>query len=277
MGIEHEDPLDRRRDELRRIVYGTRDGAQSDAAVELAEIEAELAARARAAAPPEPAASVPTPSPGARSRSDITRTTGAAGREAAEAFAADAADEDASESREVRTTTATASPVVEEPPPRWRPTRTQAIVAAIVAVLVIATAIALVGPARDALSPPRGLGVFEHELLPDDLDVVDQVATGARLQPDEAATLRSLGRAFGYEFWVFRDGGAVCMLSRRLYFFDWERSCATLDEFQANGLTRRIAADDIRDGARPRRVGPGDEVVVTWGPDSTDIEWTVEP
>jgi hypothetical protein len=67
------------------------------------------------------------------------------------------------------------------------------------------------------------------------------------------------------------------MLSRRLYFFDWERSCATLDEFQANGLTRRIAADDIRDGARPRRVGPGDEVVVTWGPDSTDIEWTVEP
>ena len=77
-------------------------------------------------------------------------------------------------------------------------------------------------------------------------------------------------------FWVFRDGGAVCMLSRRLYFFDWERSCATLQEFQAAGLTRRIAADDIRDGARPRRVGPGDEVVVTWGPDSTGIEWTVE-
>ena len=145
------------------------------------------------------------------------------------------------------------------------------------AFLLVATGIALVGPARDALSPPRGLGVFQHELLPDDLELVDQVATGARLGPDEAATLRSLGRAFGYEFWVFRDDGRVCMLSRRLYFFDWERSCATLQEFQAHGLTRRIAADDIRDGARPRRVGPGDEVVVTLGPDSTEIEWEVEP
>ena len=38
-----------------------------------------------------------------------------------------------------------------------------------------------------------------------------------------------------------------------------------------------IAADDIRDGARPRRIGPGDVVVITWGPDSTDVEWVVEP
>ena len=45
----------------------------------------------------------------------------------------------------------------------------------------------------------------------------------------------------------------------------------------AHGLTRRIPADDIRDGARPRRIGPGDVVVVTWGPESTEVEWTVEP
>lgn len=270
MGIEHEDPLERRRDELRRIVYGTRGGAESDAATELAEVEAELAARARAAAAPVPAASVAPVSVG---RADSSRPTLPAVPDRAE----DAADDDASSAREPRTTTTTAPPVVEEPPPRWRPTRTQAIVAAIVAVLVVATGIALVGPARDALSPPRGLGVFEHELLPDDLEVVDQVATGARLGPDEAATLRPLGRAFGYEFWVFRDDGRICMLSRRLYFFDWERSCATLQEFQAHGLARRIAADDIRNGARPRVVGPGDVVLVTWGAESTEIEWEVEP
>ncbi|MGW4928565.1 hypothetical protein ACWEOH_05360 [Agromyces sp. NPDC004153] len=278
MGIEHEDPLERRREELRRIVYGTRDGAESDAAAELAEVEAELAARARAAAPAVPVASVspgssrsPGPyAPDAAADSDAAASTDAGDSDAA-------GDGDAPAADEARTTAATAPPAGEEPRPRWRPTRTQAIVAAIVAFVVIATGIALVGPARDALSPPRGLGVFEHELLPDDLELVDQVATGARLGPDEAATLRSLGRAFGYEFWVFRDDGRVCMLSRRLYFFDWERSCATLQEFQAHGLTRLIAADDIRDGARPRRIGPGDVVVVTWGSDSTEIEWTVEP
>lgn len=255
MGIEHEDPLERRRDELRRIVYGTRGGAESDAATELAEVEAELAARTRVGAPAVPAASV---SPGS------SKSLGTSPPDAAP-------DPDATDATDA------APPAAEEPRPPWRPTRTQAIVAAIVAFVVIATGIALVGPARDALSPPRGLGVFERELLPDDLELVDQVATGARLGPDEAATLRSLGRAFGYEFWVFRDDGRICMLSRRLYFFDWERSCATLQEFQAHGLTRLIAADDIRDGARPRRIGPGDVVVVTWGPDSTEIEWTVEP
>ena len=72
---------------------------------------------------------------------------------------------------------------------------------------------------------------------------------------------------------MFRDDGRICMLSRRLYFFDWERSCATLQEFQAHGLARRIAADDIRNGARPRVVGPGDVVLVTWGAESTEIEW----
>ncbi|TYL53114.1 hypothetical protein [Agromyces mariniharenae] len=283
MGIEHEDPLERRREELRRIVYGTRDGAESAAATELAEIEAELAARASPAAPAMPAASVSTDrlvSPVSSGPRDSPRSTGTRTRDGGTDDVDDsdaAGDDDAPAADEGRTVATTAPPVAEEPPPRWRPTRTQVVVAAIAGFLLVATGIALVGPARDALSPPRGLGVFEHELLPDDLELADQVATGARLGPDEAATLRSLGRAFGYEFWVFRDDGRVCMLSRRLYFFDWERSCATLQEFQAHGLTRLIAADDIRNGARPRRVGPGDVVVVTWGPDSTEIDWTVEP
>ena len=93
----------------------------------------------------------------------------------------------------------------------------------------------------------------------------------------DIASLRSLGRAFGHDFWVFRDDQRVCLISRREFFFGWVETCASLEVFAANGLTRRIPADDIRDGARPRRIGPGDVVVVTWGPESTEVEWTVEP
>jgi hypothetical protein len=256
METEHEDALERRRDELRRIVYGTPGGAEADAAVELAEVEAELAARSAAAVEPE-ALEQPEPEP-ATWRDAASRATGPEA-------ASPATEPDA------------ATPATEEPPERWRPTRGQVVAAVLALILIVAAGVALIGPARDALSPPRGLGVFERELLPDDLDRVDQVATGAGLGPDEAMTLRTLGRAFGYEFWVFRDDNRVCLLSQRLFFFDWMQTCATLQEFQAHGLTRRIAADEIRDGARPRRIGPGDVVVVTWGPESTEIEWRVEP
>lgn len=254
METEHEDALERRRDELRRIVYGTPGGAEAEASVELAEVEAELAARSAATvAAVEPEAPEPATWRDAASR--------AIGPEAASPVT----EPDA------------ATPATEEPPERWRPTRGQVLAAVLALILIVAAGVALIGPARDALSPPRGLGVFERELLPDDLDRVDQVATGAGLGPDEAMTLRTLGRTFGYEFWVFRDDNRVCLLSQRLFFFDWMQTCATLQEFQEHGLTRRIAADEIRDGARPRRIGPGDVVVVTWGPESTEIEWRVEP
>lgn len=253
METEHEDALERRRDELRRIVYGTPGGAEAGAAVELAEVEAELAARSAAVEPEE----LEQPEP-ATWRDAASRATGPEA-------ATPATEPDA------------ATPATAEPPERWRPTRGQVVAAVLALILIVAAGVALIGPARDALSPPRGLGVFERELLPDDLDRVDQVATGAGLGPDEAMTLRTLGRAFGYEFWVFRDDNRVCLLSQRLFFFDWMQTCATLQEFQAHGLTRRIAADEIRDGARPRRIGPGDVVVVTWGPESTELEWRVEP
>lgn len=263
MGIEHEDPLERRRDELRRIVYGTPGGSEADAAVELAEVEAELAARAAATiAAPEAVAAwdgVLAASVAPDSRSPAAT--------AVEAF----------EPESSAGTEPSASHPTEEPPARWRPSRGQVLAAILALLLLVAVGIALIGPAREALSPPRGLGVFEREVEPDDLDRVDQVTTGARLGPDEAMTLRTLGRAFGYEFWVFRDDGRVCLLSQRLYFFEWVQTCATLQEFQAHGLTRRISADEIRHGARPRRIGPGDVVVVTWGPESTDLEWHVEP
>ena len=272
MGTQHEDALHRRREELRRIVYGTRDGAESDAARELAEVEAELAALAAAPSRPTGAAAAARPpvdsAAEASARAPVTSDS--------DTLVADA-DPDADPDAGIDIDAAPSVSTSEEPPPRWRPSRGQLIAAALVAFLLVATGIALIGPAREALSPARGLGVFERELLPDDQEVVDQVSTAARLGPDEAATLRSLGRAFGHEFWVFREDARVCMLSRRLYFFAWQQTCVTLQEFQTHGLTRRIPADDIRDGARPRRVGPGDVVVVTWGPESTELEWAIEP
>ena len=45
MDTEPEDRLERRRDELRRIVYGTRGGVPEDDAAELAAVEQELAER----------------------------------------------------------------------------------------------------------------------------------------------------------------------------------------------------------------------------------------
>jgi hypothetical protein len=147
------------------------------------------------------------------------------------------------------------------------------------AVLVaLAVAFAVLAPARDALSPPRGLAVFEREQTAEELDRANQVATGVGLESEEdVAMLRSLGRAFGYDFWVWRNDERVCLLSQRQFFFEWVETCASIEVFGTYGLTRLIAADDIRDGARPRRIGPGDVVVITWGPDSTDVEWVVEP
>ncbi|KRE22328.1 hypothetical protein [Agromyces sp. Soil535] len=242
MGTEHEDPLERRRDELRRVVYGTPGGAGAVAEAELAAVEEELAARVRGALPVA---------------SESSLGDGESGRGTTEP--------------------PVPAPTPEEPRARWRPTRAWVIGAVVAVLLLLAGGISVIGPVREALSPPRGLAVFDREPLPDDLERIDQVATGAGLQPDDAATLRSIGRAFGYDFWVFRDDNRVCLLSRRQFFFDWVRSCATIQEFEAHGLTRRIAADDIRDGAKPRRIGPGDVVVVSWGPESTEVDWTVEP
>jgi hypothetical protein len=131
-------------------------------------------------------------------------------------------------------------------------------------------------PAREALSPPRGLAVFERAQTAEERGRTDEIATAAELQPSEAASLRTLGRAFGHDFWAFRDDDRVCLLVRRQFFFSWVTNCTSIEGFAAHGLSRRIVADDIRDGARPRRIGPGDVVVTTWGPESIELEWTVE-
>ena len=268
MEPDHEDQLERRRDELRRIVYGTREGAGSDAVVELAAVELELAARTREtrrdvhdlpAASDEPAAS---DRPGASDTPAASDRPGASDTPAAS-----------------DTPVASGRTAMSGTPPSGRPRRVRAaIVAGAIAVLALAAAgVALLGPARDMLSPPRGLAVFERDQTPEERDRADRVASAAGLQPTDASALRSLGRAFGYDFWVFRDADEVCLLSQRPYFFVWVESCASIEDFAEDSLIRRIPADDIRNGAWPPAMGPGDVLVVTWGPESAEVGWSVEP
>jgi len=252
MGTDQDDQLERRRDELRRIVYGQPGEPSPEVAAELAALEEELAVR-----PPDDAGS------------------DHAGAEAAAANDAGADDADDDEG----SVPPDGSAASDGPAPSPRRRRVAWVLGGTLAVLVaIAVAFAVLAPARDALSPKRGLGVFEREQTEVELDRANQVATGVGLESEEdVATLRSLGRAFGYDFWVWRNDERVCLLSQRQYFFEWVETCASIEVFGRYGLTRLIAADDIRDGARPRRIGPGDVVVITWGPDSTDVEWVVEP
>ena len=252
MSTEEEDPLERRRDELRRIVYGASGEPPEDVAAELAAIERELESRDGA---------------------------GSAGAEASDSSArwTDAEPGAASGSTGDPSTSSSASAV--DAPGTARPTRTPGhlLIAVIAALVLIVAGIAVIGPVRELLSPPRGLDVFERPPTAEELELADQVALAAELEPEDASTLRSVGRVFGYKFWVHRDGDQVCLLSQREYFFEWVRACTTLDGFRRSGLARWIAGDDIPDSARPSRIRPEDLVEVTWGPRSIEVEWRVLP
>jgi hypothetical protein len=238
MDTEHEDRLEHRRDELRRIVYGTPGGATEEDAAELGAIERELAERDR-------------------------RAAGAAVASVTDDARASVTEADAAGSITDRATA--------------RRARRRLLAAGIAVLALIGAGIGLSVPVREALSPPQGLGVFDRAPAAEELERGGRVATFARLSPDEATTLRSLGRVFGYDFWVYRNTNQVCLLSQRPFFFEWVRSCSSHAGFERFGLSRRIVGDDIRDGARPRRIRPDDIVVVTWGPESTEVEWEVLP
>ncbi|MEV1132045.1 hypothetical protein [Agromyces sp. NPDC049794] len=244
MGTGHEDPRERRRDELRRIVYGTPGDPPDELVAELVELEEDLAR------PHRPVAGEGQATDGS------DRPSGAVGTVWADRPL------DPIEAVEWR------------PPSRRRrsPRRVLATSAA-----VVAAAMVMLGPVRDALAPPEGLEIFERAQTDEERRSADEVATDARLDPYAPEALRSLGRLFGYGFWAYREDGLVCMLSQRPYFFDWEESCATLDAFRESELTQRIGADTIRDGSRPRRFHLGDIVVVGWGPTSIELEWRLEP
>lgn len=266
MATEHDDPLVRRRDELRRIVYGTRGEPSSDVVDELARVEDELVLREHSGGFERDRIAVGD----AALRPDHERATRAS---AAPAERAKSAATWPGAAAAAPPPTAEA-PQWEEPSARRRRPWVKWAFAASVAVVGIAI---VVGPVRDLLSPPRGLDVFERSQTEEEQDVANQVATGARLDPYAPERLRSLGSLFGYQFWAYREGDSVCLLSQRQYFFAWEASCTTVDDFGASPLSRRISTDDVRQGARPPRWHPGDVIVVTWGAQSMELEWEIEP
>ena len=154
------------------------------------------------------------------------------------------------------------------PLPRW-------VLIGAAAVALMAAAIVL-DPVRIAMSPPRGLEIFDHLQPAYQRGLAVKVAESAELQSSSPSGMRSLGRVFGYEFWVHRDGDAVCLLSRRDFWFDWIDECVGLDTFSSSGVTRAIPADELTYRARSRADISADEVVIVrWGADSLDIEWSI--
>ncbi|WP_173922903.1 hypothetical protein [Agromyces sp. Marseille-P2726] len=266
MGTGPEDPLVRRRDELRRIVYGTRGEPSPDVVEELERVEDELA-RAAGARDVEPGR-VTLGGRAAQQHHDLADRAPAAPRASVQSDAPLRSESPSEPSHPAEV------PEWEGPGARRRRPWLKWVLAASVAVVGIAL---VVGPVRDLLSPPRGLDVFDRTQTEEEQDAADQVATGARLDPYEPEGLRSLGSLFGYQFWTYLDGDRVCLLSQRQYFFSWEETCSTVDEFRVQALSRRISTDDIRQGARPPRWQPGDVIVVTWGAMSMELEWEVEP
>ncbi|MDQ0573958.1 hypothetical protein [Agromyces albus] len=236
-----EDDLERRRDELRRIVYGAPGEPPAAVAAELAAVERELGAREGSDGPgPEDLG------PGRRAEAAVS------GAAAATAPAA-------------------------SPPRRRRLSRGWAFLVAAAAILLVAVGLAVLAPVREALSPPRGLEVFDRPPTAEERDRAREVVVGAHLEARGAVVLRSLGHVVGYEFWAMLDGDQVCLLSRREFFFDWFATCTSRERFDTYGLTRWISVDDIRHGARPSRALPDDIVVASWGPRSSEVEWRVAP
>jgi len=139
----------------------------------------------------------------------------------------------------------------------------------------VAAAVVL-DPAGIAMSPPRGLEIFDHLPPAYQRGLATKVVESAKLEPVSPYGVRSLGRAFGHEFWVHRDGDLVCLLSRRDFWFEWVDECVTLGTFSSSGITRAIPADDLSDRARSSAdISPDEVVVVHWGADSLGIEWSI--
>jgi hypothetical protein len=141
------------------------------------------------------------------------------------------------------------------------------------AVAIIAAVVLALGPIREMTGPPRGLSIFDRAQTAQELRSVDRIVDAAGLHPEATVELRSLGRVFGHDFWVYRHGDRVCLVTQRLYWYDWIQNCVTVRQFEADGLTRRIPVDDVREDALPGGVQGDDVIVVNWGPRSMELQW----
>lgn len=236
MDTRPEDPLERRRDELRRLVYGTPDGASEEIEAELLGIERAMAASVR-----ERGVVVDAPME--------SRRAGLMGTDVL-----------ADPARDVRYARL-----------RWPAGRRGFALAG--AVVIIAATVLALGPIREVIDPPRGLSIFDRAQTAQEVRSVDRVVDAADLHPEATVELRSLGRVFGHDFWAYRHDDRVCLVSQRLYWYDWIQNCVTVSQFEADGLTRRIPVDDVRADALPGGVQGDDVIVVNWGPRSMELQW----
>lgn len=236
MPTEADDPLAQRRDALRRIVYGTPDPSEA-AIAELTAVDAEFVARAAVADRDRRAAATSEPPPARDSAPELD----------------------------------TEAP---HPTPSGRRRLLPWVIGAVIAVM-IAAVVPLLAPVRAALSPPPALELFERPATAEEEQLAPDVVAHAGLQATPSSTVRRLERGLGYEFWAYRDDDRVCLLSRREYWFPWVHECASVEEFAASGLTRVIPAGELSDSVRPSGVSPDELVVVTWGPTSIELEWSV--
>jgi hypothetical protein len=237
--VTDESELEARAAELRRTVYGTPGGHETDAVGELAKVEEALA---RLKSPP------------AGSESPSAAGAPAAGA-AGPAGAADAAQ--------------AAWPLA-----GGRRTRGILItVAAAVAVVVVGAALAL-GPIRELTDPPRGLAVFDRAPVETDTGPRGSDVT---LDQRAASTLRHIGLVVGYDVWVFRDGTDVCMIAQLGEENGWGANCVTEEVFLDRGIRRYIAYDELCDETRPPGLEPGGALALAWSADSTEVEWSIVP
>ncbi|PWC03643.1 hypothetical protein DCE94_11575 [Agromyces badenianii] len=255
-----ENELERRRDELQRIVYGSSGEPPAAVVDELAEVQRALAGRdggehsGRAVDSGRAASNSPDGSP-----------DGTVGD-----------SNDQARARSVDDSRARPE-VAEARSDRRRPRRFRGLAVAVAALLLLAGGWAVLTPVRAVLSPPGGLGIFERAQSAEEQELAEEVVVGVGLNEVERGGLRAVGTAVGHEFWVLQRNERVCMLSRREFFFDWVSTCVSLEAFREHGLERRIPADEIRGGARPPDVQRGDVVIVSWGPGSVGVDWRVEP
>ena len=237
MRTEADDPLTLRRDALRRIVYGTPDPS----AAVIAELVGRRGRIRRARGcrrRRSPGSRIEGAAAGARSAARIPIRSGAYRRRSADAGSRDGCSGLAGGRDDGRGS-------------RARPRAGRPVAAA------WTRGLRTPGDGRGAGARGRGRG-------------------RRRLQPASSSALRRSGRVFGYEFWVLsRRRSRVPALPARILVRVGRR-------VRHRRGVRRVGAHarhPRRRALRPRPivcgVTPDDAVVVSWGPDSLELEWSI--
>lgn len=264
--------LEARADDLRRVVYGTRDGYASGAAEELEEVEAEIARRADERERAATAAALAGSGRLDSQRLDSQRSgeasapgeaaTGSAGSGggpgvvggtpgAATAGATDGGHPAASASRA-----------------RW-PARlgTRAVNGLAIAAVLAGFAIVAGVAVATLATPVRGLAVFDRPQQPHDESLT--VALGA-----QADTVRRVDEVFGRGFWAYLNGvDQVCLSVVPEGTSLVERGeCASRARFDEHGIMVQYAAAELGD-ERPEGMGERDVVVISWSAESEGVTW----